>query len=114
MAQGGEIEEIAFYDTGMIVALARGPADPHYEGVARLDAFARRNKWRVITSPLAIMEAVDVVRKRTATSHRYRSGSGKERAAVDAEVRLAAADLHEIVTDMTIQGRLVTVDHEGW
>ena len=114
MAQGGRAREIAFYDTGMLVALARGPEDPHYEGAARLDAFARQNKWRVITSPLAIMEAVDVVRKRAAMSHRYRSGSDKEMEAVDDYVRLDGADLLRVITEMIIQGSLDIVDLGVW
>ena len=113
MAQAGEIEEAAFYDSGMIVALARGPEDLHYEGVARLDAFAEQNGWHVITSPLAVMESVSVVRRRTAMSHKYRSGGDGEMAAVDAKVQRAADNLRRSMSDMASWGRLTIVDHGG-
>ena len=111
MAQAGEIEEAAFYDSGMIVALARGRADPHYEGVARLDAFAEQNDWSVITSPLAVMESVSVVRRRAAMSHKYRSGGDGEMAAVDAKVRRAADNLRRSMSDMASRRRFRIVDH---
>ena len=113
MAQGGKGRETAFYDSGMIVALARGTEDPHYEGVARLDAFAEQNDWSVITSPLAAMESVNVVRRRTAMSHKYRSGGDGEMAAVDDKVRRAADNLRRNMSDMTRQERLTIVDHDG-
>lgn len=69
----------AYYDSGIIVAVGRGPADMHHGDVIRVLDAVERGGCQGVTSLLAIMEAVDVTRKRSTESYKYRSGSDRER-----------------------------------
>ena len=105
---------IAYLETSILVALALGLADRHYAGaVGMLDA-ARRAECRVITSPLAVLEAMGVIRRRIAAAHRCRSGSDEELEYVDGLVRDAVARLLDLVDALKKQNRLTVVYPEGW
>ena len=68
----------------------------------------------MITSPLAVLEAVGAVRRRAAASHRCRSGSDEEREYVDGLVRDAVARLLDLIDAMGKQGLLTIVELKGW
>ena len=103
----------AYLETRIPVALALGLGDRHYAGaVGVLDA-ARRADCRMITSPLAVLEAMGVIRRRAAAAHRCRSGSGEELEYVNGLVRDAVGRLHDLVDALKKQG-LTVVELEGW
>lgn len=76
-------EPRVYYDSGIIVAVGRGPVDMHYGDVVRVPDAVERGGCQGVTSLLAIMEAVDVTRKRSTESYKYRSGSDRERKFID-------------------------------
>ena len=96
------------------MALYLGMADRHYAGVVAALAAARQNGWIAVTSWFAVMEAAGVVRKRITEGHRYRSGSGEEREAVDRIVRGAVDELLDLVDSMKTEERLRIVELDGW
>ena len=105
---------IAYLDASILVALALGLGDRPYAGAVRMLDAARRAKCRVITSPLAVLEAVGAVRRRAASSHRCRSGSDEERECVDGLVRDAVAHLLDLIEAMKSQDRLTIIELAGW
>ena len=88
-----------YLDSGVIVALAL-LCDMHHLGASRIFDAARKCGCEIVTSRLAIMEAVGVVRRRTAESHRRRSGSGGELAGVEAHVREAVSRMLGLVKSL--------------
>ena len=109
-----ERKPLAYLDSGVLVALALGIADMHYDGVVRMCSEAMRSGYQLATSPLAIMETIGVVRRRTAASHKCRPGNGEDLMASDAGVRRAVAHALVIINAMKIQGTLIIVGAEGW
>ena len=95
----GRARSRLYFDSGMIIALFLA-YDMHREGALRVLEAAGRHGCRLITSRLAIMEAVAVVRRKAAESHRRQSGSGWELAGVRDHVDGAAAELLEFVDAM--------------
>ena len=86
----------------------------HYAGtVGVLDAI-RRSGCRLITSPLALVETVGVVRKKTAISYRCRPGHDGDLRYADARVGEAATGARGLLDDMSEQGLLTVVDIPGW
>ncbi len=105
---------IAYLDSGALMALAI-PADMHHDDAVRVcNAAVRRGGYRLVTSHLAVMEAIAVVRKRVTTSHRLRSGTEEERAGVDADAGRATDDMLKRVDDMANSGFLRIVELEDW
>ena len=72
-----------YYDSGITVAVGRGPVDMHYGDVVRILDAVERSRCQGVTSLLAIMESIDVIRKRSTESYKYWSGSDKERKFID-------------------------------
>lgn len=105
---------IVYLDSGVVVALAI-PGDMHHGDAVRVcSAAVQRGGCRLITSPLAVMEAIAAVRKKVTTSHRLRSGSEEERAEVDADAGRAAALVIECVNGMVEQNILSVRELENW
>ena len=105
---------IAYLDSGALMALAI-PADMHHDDAVRVcDAAVRRGGYRLVTSHLAVMEAIAVVRKRVTTSHRLRSGTEEERAGVDADAGRATAAMLKRVGDMVRRSMLLVMELEDW
>ncbi len=67
----------------------------------------------MITSLLAVMEAVAAVRRRIAGSHKCRSGSAEELAGVEAHVQSMANRVSEHSYDMSKAGLWVIMDAKG-
>ena len=89
-----------YYDSGILVAVGRGPADMHYDDVIRVLDAVDMCGCQGVTTPLALMEAVDVFRKRATGSHKYRSGSDGERVSIDLDVRGSVTNMLDKVDDM--------------
>ncbi len=89
-----------YYDSGIIVAVGRGPVDMHHGDVVRILDAVERSGCQGVTSLLAIMEAVDVTRKRSTESYKYRSGSDGERKFIDRRVHGSVTSLLNDVRDM--------------
>ena len=87
-------------DSGITVAVGRGPVDMHYGDVVRVLDAVERGGCQGVTSLLAIMEAVDVARKRSTESYKYRSGSGRERKFTDRRAGGSATALPSSVCAM--------------
>lgn len=105
---------LAYLDSGVLVALALGIADMHYDGVVRMCSEAMRSGYQLATSPLAIMETIGVVRRRTAASHKCKQGNSEDLMASDAGVRRAVAHALSVISGMKKQGTLIIVGAEGW
>ena len=105
---------IAHLDSGALMALAI-PADMHHDDAVRVcDAAVRRGGYRLVTSHLAVMEAMAVVRKRVTTSHKLRSGTEEERAGVDADAGRATAAMLKRIDYMANSGFLSIMELEDW
>ena len=101
-----------YLDSGMIVALAL-LCDMRHSGASRIFDAARKHGCEIVASRLAIMEAVGVVRRRTAESHRRRPGSGGEMAGVEAHVREAVSRMLGLVRGLEDAGILHIVEADG-
>ena len=105
---------IVYSDTGPLAALARGKVDMHHADAVRVLDAARRNNCRLITSPLAIVETIGVVRKRTAASYRYRPGHSGGLRYVDDRVREAVVRAIRLLDKLNRKGFLTIVHMPGW
>ena len=111
---GGGKGQVVYLDTGVLVALALGPSDMHYDGAVRACNAAVRSGCRLVTSLLAIMEMVNVVRRRTAASYKCRPGRGEDQEAADARVRRAVERALELIDSMRKDGTLTIMETAGW
>ena len=102
-----------YLDTSVIVALAVA-FDLHHNDAVKTCVALLHGGHRLITSRLAVIEAIGAVRKKITTSHRYRSGSEEERAGVDADAAKAVEDLLGIIEYMTKHGFLKIVEPKRW
>ena len=75
----------------------------HYDGVIRVLNAVDMSGCQGVTTPLALMEALDVFRKRATWSHKYRSGSDGERKTVDLDVRGSVSNMLDMVDAMKRQ-----------
>ena len=98
-----------YLDSGVIVALILLCGMRH-AGAFRVLCAAKLSRCRLITSRLAVMEAIAVVRRKTAGSHRRRSGSGTEMASVEAHAAEAVSRLLEFIESMKSAHGLRVVD----
>ena len=100
-----------YIDSGVMVALSIA-GDAHHDDAVGACTAMEQGKCHMITSSLAVMEAVAAVRKRITMSHKRRSGSEDERADVDAHASRAAAGMLNLVSGMARQGflRIVELD----
>ena len=105
---------VVYLDSGPLVALALGADDMHYDGAARACDAAVRNGYQLVTSLLAIMEMINVVRRRTAASCKCRPGRVEDQEAADARVRRAAADALDLINTMVKDGTLAIIETAGW
>ena len=103
-----------YSDSGPLVALTRGEIDMHYAGTVRVLNAVRRSGCRLITSPLAVSETIGVVRKRTATSYKYRPGHDEDLRHADDRVREAVGSALGMLDDWKEQGSLNVVDMPDW
>ena len=112
-AGGGGRRPAVYLDTGVLVALVMGEDDMHYGGAVRVYDAIVRSGCRPVTSLLAIMEMINVVRRRMAASYKCRPGRGEDQVAADARVRRAVARALDIVTNMQAMKFLVIVETGG-
>ena len=112
MLVDGKTRTSVYLDSGVIVALAL-LGDMHHLGASRIFDAARKCGYEIVTSRLAIIEAVGVVRKRTAESHKRRSGSGGELAGVETHVREAVSRMLGLVRGLENSGILDVVEIDG-
>ena len=111
---GGGRRPAVYLDTGVLVALVLGASDMHYNGAVRVYDAIVRSGCRPVTSLLAIMEMVNVVRRRTAASYKCRPGRGEDQEAADARVRRAVARALDLINTMTNDGILTIMKTAGW
>ena len=86
----------------------------HYDGAVRACDAAVRNGYQLVTSLLAIMEMINVVRRRTAASCKCRPGRVEDQEAADARVRRAVAQALVLVMNMKRSGALEIMETAGW
>lgn len=110
----GNGKPAAYLDSGILVALTMGTADMHHDGAVEVCDEVVRDGCRPVTSPLAVMEMIGVVRRRTAMSHKCKPGRGEDLLAADADMRRAVALALAIINNMEIQGRLTIMGAAGW
>ena len=103
----------ACLDAGMLVAMVLGTIDMHYEGAVRVYDAARRSGFKLITSRLAVMEMISVVRRRTTMSRKCRPGRSGDLSAADAHVREAVAHALDLISKMRQEGSLIVMETTG-
>ena len=103
-----------YLDAGVLAALSMGQDDMHCAGASGACAAAWQGRCRVITSLLAVMEAVGAIRKRVTVAQRCRSEGVGERGVVDSIVQEAVNTLLALVDRMKEQDRLRVVELDGW
>lgn len=109
MGLGSKAGTKVYLDSGVIAAFALIFDMHHLDAYRVLDA-ARRSGCRIITSRLAIMESIGVVRRRTAETHKRRSGSGGELAGMEAHVREAVSNMFRLLQGLEDAGILSVVE----
>lgn len=109
MGLGGKARTKVYLDSGVIAALALF-FDMHHLGAFRVFDAARKCGCEIVTSRLAIMEAVGVVRRRTVEAHKRRSESGSDLAGVEAHMREAVSRMFELVRSLENAGILKVVE----
>ena len=112
-SDGGSKARMAYLDSSMIVAMALA-IDLHHTGAIRTYEALREGGYRLVTSRLAVMEAVGAVRKKITVLHRHRSGSEEERAGVDAEAARAVEDMLGFIGNLVKRGTLRIAEPSGW
>ena len=112
-ASGAGKKPLACLDAGMLVALVLGTIDMHHGGAVRVCGAAKRSGFQLITSRLAVMEMINVVRRRAASSRKCRPGRGDDLAAADAHVRKMVVDALNIIHSMEQEGGLIVKKMEG-
>ena len=110
----GNAKPVAYLDTGVLVALALGTADMHYDCAVRACIEAVRDGYQLATSPLAVMEMIGVVRRRITMSHKCRPGNSGDYQAADADARRAVSHALALVNNMKAEGLLTIVGKVGW
>ena len=110
----GNAKPIAYLDTGVLVALALGTADMHHDGAVGACDEAVRGGYQLVTSQLAIMEMIGVVRRRITASHKCRPGNSGDYQAADADARRAVAHALALINNMKTEGLLTIVGENGW
>ena len=103
----------ACLDAGMLVAMVLGTIDMHYEGAVRVCDAARRSGFKLITSRLAVMEMISVVRRRTTMSCKCRPGRNEDLSAADAHVRETVAQALDLISKMEQKGSLIVEETTG-
>ena len=97
---------VVYAETSAIVAISV-PDDMYHGGAARIfDAVLERGNCQLVTSEWAIAEAASAIRKKITRSHRMRTGSEGERAAVDAKADESVARMIKLMRTMSKQGVL--------
>ena len=110
---GGGTKIVYIYLDGRFLAALFDPNDVHHVGAAKVFQAIVRSKCRMVTSLLAVMEAVAAVRKKTARSHRCRTEGAEELAGVEARVQDAAGGMAAFV-DKMVKGRILRImDSKG-
>ena len=111
---GGDTGVVHIYlDSGVLVALF-DPDDMHHDDAVRAFRAIARRGYMMVTSLLAVMEAVAVVRKKAARSHRCGPEGAEEMAGVEARVEDAAGGMARFVANMVNEGLLRVMDSKGW
>ena len=113
-AGGGGKGHVVYLDSGVLAALAMGEDDMHYHGAVRVCGAAVRSGCQLVTSLLAIMEMLNVVRRRTAASCKCRPGRVEDQEAADARVRRAVARVLDLINTMRDDGILTIMKAAGW
>ena len=90
--------QISVYcDTGFIVAIVMGAADPFFDEAMRFLEAVKSSGARLVISSLALAEAVDVIRKRVKANTRCNDVSGREREAVEGDAAKAVRDIRRVI-----------------
>ena len=104
---------MVYCDTGIIVAIVMGAADPFFGDAVRFLETVKSGGMRLVISNLALAEAIDVMRKRIKERHKCTDESGREREAVDAEVASATAGLANFVDELKANKEAVVLEEEA-
>ena len=113
MKIGASVKIVYVYlDSSILVALF-DPDDMHHDDAVRGFRAMVKMGYRMITSRLAVMEAVAAVRKKAAKSHRCKSKSFEEMAGVEAHVHGMAGGMAKFVGEAVDSGFLKIVHTKG-
>ena len=112
-ASNTDEKPLACLDAGMLVAMALGTIDMHYEGAVRVYDAAVRSGFQLITSRLAVMEMISVVRRRTTMPRKCRPGRSEDLSAADAHVRETVAQALDLISKMKQEGSLIVEETTG-
>ena len=104
---------LAYAESGALVALLV-PGDAHHEGAVRTLYAMWRAGYRIVVSPLTLMETLAAIRKKITTSNRCRSGSEEERAGVEARAQNAVDDALELLDKKVKEEVLEIMEPENW
>lgn len=115
MRRSGDDEDralVVYAESSAIVAISILD-DMHHDGAARIfNAVRELDGCRLVTSEWAIAEAAIAIRKKITRSHRMRTKSEEERAAVDANADEVVTQMLERVKSMEKWGHLAITGME--
>ena len=111
--RGRNAKPFAYLDSGILVALAPGTVDMRHDGAVGACDEAGRGGCRLVTSPLAAMEAIDAARRRIAASRKCGPDNSEALLAADADVSGAAARVLAPINGTSKQGHLTVAGAEG-
>ena len=110
---GNSAKIVYVYLDGRFLAALFDLEDVHHDGAVRAFRAIARKGYKAVTSRLAVMEAVAIVRKKAARSYRCRSESAEELAGVEAHVQDAAGGMSAFVDKMVEGKKLRIMDSKG-
>ncbi len=102
------------YPESSVVFAALVPTDAHHRDVVKMIDEIQRRGFRIIVSPLTLMETFASIRRKSATSNMCRLGSEDERAGVEAHVQNTVKDARGRLSRLVKQGIIEIVEPENW
>ena len=104
---------LAYAESGALVALLV-PSDAHHKDAVRIFHAMWRAGYRIVVSPLTLMETFAAIRKKITASNRCRSGSEDERAGAEALVRESVRASHRLLNKFVKQDIIEIIEPENW
>ena len=107
-------DEPSVYAESSSVFAALVPHDAHHQDVVKMLKEIRRRGYRVVVSPLTLMETFASIRRKSTTSNMCRLGSEDERAGVEAHVQNTVNDARRRLRRLVKQGIIEIIEPENW
>ena len=97
-------DDVAYFDTGVWIALLLGKKDPHYEFAYECITRLQERKHRAFVSDLVLLEAIDALRR---IIPRYAKHSHFNRLAIEEDIENKTRNLFSLIEILTKEGKTI-------